>query len=84
MFRMEHDLERRWSDAVAETLRAERAVAKLNQVQVADRTGISRSSYRLYEEGKRQPTAVQLAAIAEAFRVRLSYLVSEMERRTQA
>ncbi len=67
--------------AVAATLRAERAAAGLSQVQVADRTGIARTSYRFYEQGERNPDTVQLAQIAEAFGVKFSYLVGEIERR---
>lgn len=78
---MEHDERARWESAVAETLRAERGVAKLNQVEAARRAGISRSSYRLYEEAQRQPDAVQLAAIAEGFGIGFAYLISEIARR---
>lgn len=78
---MEHIEEAKWASAVAETIRAERGVSKLSQAEVARRARISRSSYRLYEEGERQPDAVQLASIAQVLGVRLSYLVSEIERR---
>lgn len=78
---MEHAEEESWRQAVAATLRAERAVAGLNQVQVEERTGITRSSYRFYEQGTRMPDAIQLAKIAEAFRIRFSYLMAEIDRR---
>lgn len=74
---------KKWEAAVASTLRAERAVAELSQVQVSQRAQIARTSYRLYEEGKRQPDAIQLAAIAAAFGVRFSYLIGEIERRAK-
>jgi len=74
---------KKWKAAVASTLRAERAVADLSQVQVSERTQIARTSYRLYEEGKRQPDAIQLAAISAAFGVRFSYLIGEIERRAK-
>ena len=73
-----------WSAAVAATLRAERGVAGLSQAEVERRTGITRTSYRLYELGKRQPDMVQLAGIAEAFGVPLSRLIAEVERRADA
>ena len=78
---MEHDKEVRWGRAVADTLCAERGIAKLNQVEAAKRANIARSSYRLYEQGDRQPDAVQLAAIAEAFGISFTRLVSEIARR---
>ena len=81
MRHMERDEENRWTAAVAATLRAERGVAGLTQAEVSRRTGIARTSYRFYEEGSRQPDAVQLAKIAEAFHLPLSRLVAEIERR---
>lgn len=80
---MEQEQAKKWALAVAVTLRSERAIAQLSQAEVSRATGISRSSYRLYEEGERQPDAVQLAMIAEAFGVRLSHLINEVERRVQ-
>lgn len=74
----------RWNRAVADTLCAERGIAKLNQVEAARRAGISRSSYRLYEEDVRQPNATQLAAIAEAFGISFTYLMTEIARRAKA
>lgn len=73
----------RWAAALAATLRAERGVARLSQAEVERRTGITRTSYRLYEEGKRQPDMVQLAVIAEAFGVSPLRLVREVERRAK-
>ena len=73
-----------WSAAVAATLRAERGVAGLSQAEVERRTGIARTSYRLYELAERQPDMVQLAALAEAFGVPLSRLIAEMQRRADA
>ena len=81
MTRMEHEEQLKWEAAVAATLRAERGVAEISQAEAERRTGISRSSYRLYEEGKRQPDAVQLAKIAEAFGIPLTHLISEIARR---
>ena len=81
MVHMEQEKEDRWREAVAETLRAERAIAGLNQVQISEVTGIARTSYRLYEQAKRNPDAVQLASIAEALGIPFSHLLSEIERR---
>lgn len=73
----------RWTAAVAAALRAERAVAELSQAQLSERAGIARTSYRLYEEGKRSPNVMQLIAIAEVLGVRFSTLMGEIERRAQ-
>ena len=81
MRHMEQEEQRRWAKAVAATLRAERGVAGLSQAEVERLTGISRSSYRLYEEAKRQPDMVQLARIAEVFKVPFVHLVAEIDRR---
>lgn len=70
-----------WESAVADALSAERGVAKLNQVEAARRADIARTSYRLYEQGRRQPNAAQLAAIADAFGISFPYLMGEIKRR---
>lgn len=70
--------------AIAATLRAEAAIANISQAEMARKTGIARSSYRLYEQGKRRPDLVQLARIAEALGVSASHLVGEITRRAEA
>lgn len=84
MLRMEQNTEARWVQAVAQTLRAERGIAGLSQAEAARRADIARTSYRLYEEGKRQPDTVQLVVISRAFGVSLGYLISEMQRRAES
>lgn len=81
MHHVERDEEMRWVAAVAATLRAERGVAALSQAEAGRRAGIARTSYRLYEEGKRQPDVVQVARICEAFGIPVPYFVSEVARR---
>ena len=39
-----------------DNLKIARALSGLTQQQVADLTGIARSTYTLYESGKREPT----------------------------
>lgn len=78
---MEQEMEGRWKAALAETLRAERGVAGLSQAAVERLARISRTSYRLYEEGERQPNAVQLAAITEALGVPWLRFMAEVQRR---
>lgn len=73
----------RWAQAVAAALRAERGVAGLSQAEVERRTGITRTSYRLYELGKRQPDVTQLAQIAEAFGISFSRLMAAIEQRVE-
>ena len=78
---MEQNERQLWAEAVAATLRAERAVAGLDHAAIARLTGIARSSYRFYEQAARNPDVVQLAMIAEAFGVTFAYLMSEVDRR---
>lgn len=66
---------------MAATLRAERGVAGLSQAEAGRRSGIARTSYRLYEEGLRQPDLVQLARIVEAFGISTVRFMAEVERR---
>lgn len=81
---MERTAQEKWVAAMAATLRAERGEAALSQAEVERRTGISRTSYRLYELGQRSPDALGLALIAEAFGVLPSRLISGAERRFKA
>lgn len=69
-----------WESAVADALRSTRGVARLSQAEVGRRTGIARTSYRMYERAERQPDVIQLAQIAEAFGIPFSELVAEIER----
>ena len=78
---MEQFERQQWAEAVAATLRAERAVAGLDQAAIARLTGIARSSYRFYEQAARNPDVVQLAQIAEALGITFPYLMSEIDRR---
>jgi len=80
---MEREEEQRWIDAMSATLRAERAIAGCNQAELARRTGIARTSLRLYEEGRRQPDVIQLAVIADALHITVGHLVAEAERRAR-
>jgi len=80
---MEREEEQRWIDAMSATLRAERGIAGYGQAELARRTGIARTSLRLYEEGRRQPDVIQLAMIADALHVTVGHLVGEAERRAR-
>ena len=81
---MERKDQEKWIAAMAATLRAERGDAALSQAEVERRTGITRTSYRMYESGRRSPDALGLALIAEAFGILPSRLISEAERRFKA
>ena len=72
-----------WARATGHTLRAERGIANLSQADVSRKTGIARTSYRLYENGERSPTAVQLATIADTFGISFTKLLAEIERRAK-
>lgn len=71
----------KWLAAVADTIRAERAAAKLSQAELAARSGIPRVTFIRYETGDRRPNVVQLAQIAEGLRMPFSTLVRRMEER---
>lgn len=83
LFHVTTEKERRWLRATADALRAERGIANLSQAEMARRTGISRSSYRLYEDAVRSPTAVQLALIAATLGKSFGSLLAEIERRAE-
>lgn len=78
-----HVDQERWSDAVAETIRAERAAAQLSQAELAHRAGIPRMSYIRYETGVRRPSLVQVAQIAQALNVPLSTFARRVEERAE-
>lgn len=67
-------------DAVAETLRSIRGVAGISQAEMERRTGIARTSYRLYEKGQRQPDVNALARIVEACGTSLTSVMGDIER----
>lgn len=71
----------RWAEAVAETIRAERAAARLSQAELAERAGIPRITYIRYETGERKPNVVQVAQIADALGMRLSSFLQRVEDR---
>lgn len=70
-----------WSQAVAEQIRAERAVADLTQEQLAERAGIARSTYIRLETGKRVADATQLARICGALGIPQSVFWQRVEAR---
>ena len=66
--------------SVAETLRSIRGVAGISQAEMERRTGIARTSYRLYEKGQRQPDINALARIVEACETSLTSVMEDIER----
>lgn len=78
---MEHEEERKYLAAVAAALRSARGDAAISQAEVERRTGITRSSYRLYEEGVRAPNAAYLVSIARAFGISFTKLAAEIDRK---
>ena len=83
MHRMEQDRAARWSEAVAETIRAERAAARMTQAELARRSGLSRVTYIRYETGERIPNVAQVAQIASGLGMRLSSFLAQVEARVE-
>lgn len=73
----------RWDEAASETIRAERAAARLSQAEVAKRAGIPRVSYIRYETGERKPNVVHIAAIAQALNLSFSAFARQIEERAR-
>lgn len=73
----------RWEAALAETLRAERAAARLTQAELAAKSGIPRVTYLRYESGERRPNVVQIAQIADGLGVKLSVFLQRVEERVK-
>lgn len=74
----------RWDQAVAETIRAERAAAKLSQAETAKRAGIPRVTYIRYETGERRPNVGQVASIASALGLPFSTFAKRVQGRYDA
>lgn len=69
------------AEAVAETIRAERAARKWSQAELAARAGIPRVTYIRYETGDRRPSLVQVAQIASALGLSLTAFSRRVEER---
>ena len=80
---MDTEQEERVAQAVAETIRAERAAAQLSQAELAARAGIPRVTYIRYETGERKPNVVQVMQIAAALGMPLSLFVRRVEHRLE-
>lgn len=65
MIRMEQEADAR-AAAVAATIRAERAAARLSQNELASRAGIPRPTYLRYERGDRNIPVITAIQLAEA------------------
>ncbi len=78
MFRMDQE---RWAAAIAETIRAERAAARLSQAELAKKADIPRVTFTRYETGVRRPNLVQIAQIAEALGISASTFTRRVEER---
>lgn len=66
-------------DAVAPRLRRARTARALTLTEVADRTGISKSTLSRLETGQRRPTLELLLALAATYRIPLDDLVGAPE-----
>lgn len=56
-----------------------RRAAGMSQAELAQKLGISPSAVGMYEQGRRQPSADILAAIANLFGVSIDYLITGKE-----
>lgn len=56
-----------------------RTSAGMSQLQLAHKIGVSGSAVGMYEQGRREPCADTLAAIAKVFDVSLDYLITGEE-----
>ena len=58
----------------AERLKSLRLQAKLTQIEVAEKVGVSQPQYARWEAGKRKPTSETLQKFADFFGVTMDYL----------
>lgn len=70
--------------ALAATLRAERAAANLTFEELADRSGVSKSSLLRFEKGTRDPSISSLYKIARALKTTPAHLAAQAEDRLTA
>lgn len=52
---------------------------RLTQAQMADRIGVARTTYAMYEQGKREPDNATLIKIADYFEVSTDYLLGRTD-----
>lgn len=69
------------SDAVAATIRAERAAAELTQSDMQDRAGIPKQTYIRIEKGQRVVDVTQLAHICAALGLTLEQFMARVGER---
>ncbi len=62
-----------------DNLKIFRTRLKLTQEEAADKIGVKRSTYAMYERGSREPSYETLEAIADVFNVNMSTLLGECE-----
>ena len=63
----------------SERIKALRKQAKLTQVDVAEKLGISQPAYASWERGAKKPTQENLVKIAQILNVSVDYLVGNLE-----
>lgn len=62
-----------------EKIKSARIAAGMSQNEIAEKTGMSRSQYQQYEQGKRRPKLENLSKIAKACNVDIDYFLKENE-----
>lgn len=78
---MDTEEEEIWASALAKALKAERAASGRTQKSLALRAGIPPVTYQRYEVGDRQPTVIQIMAIAEALGMTFPAFAAKIEQR---
>lgn len=70
-----------WSDAVAEQIRAERAILHWTQKKVYEAAGLPRSTYIRLENGKRVADSTQLSRLCGVYGIPISEFFRRVEER---
>lgn len=64
---------------LAQRLKSLRATTPYTQAQTADAIGVARTTYAMYEQGKREPDNETLNAIADYYKVSTDYLLGRTD-----
>ena len=60
-------------------LRYLRTSEKLNQAEIAEKIGVARTTYAMYEQGNRQPDYNTLQKLADYYSVTIDYLLGRTD-----
>lgn len=71
------------SEEFYSNLKAARISAGISQVEMANRLGVAKSTYSMYESGKREPNIQTIRKIADILGVSVDYLTTGVENEGQ-